>query len=190
MMRLEGEKIDLRVWQLNDLERFVHWQSAEHLWTRFDGPYYPLLAGDDLRKTVDALRENILNQSFPTPYMRLVISDKHKEDQLIGIVSASWVSIETAWLDFGIAIFDEAYWSQGVGYEALTLWSDYLFAQYPHIVRLGLRTWSGNHGMMRLAEKLGHQLEARFRQARIVNGTYYDGLAYGILRSEWEARQR
>jgi RimJ/RimL family protein N-acetyltransferase len=58
----------------------------------------------------------------------------------------------------------------------------------PHIVRLDLRTWSGNHGMMRLAEKLGYQQEARFRQARIVEGRYYDGLGYGILRAEWETQ--
>ena len=55
----------------------------------------------------------------------------------------------------------------------------------PDIVRLDLRTWSGNTGMMRLAEKLGYKLEAVFRKARIVEGTYYDGLGYGVLREEW-----
>lgn len=35
---------------------------------------------------------------------------------------------------------------------------------------LDLRTWSGNHGMMRLAEKLGFLQEACFRKARIVRG--------------------
>ena len=39
---------------------------------------------------------------------------------------------------------------------------------------------------MRLAEKLGYQEEARFRKARIVNGEYYDGIGFGILREEWE----
>jgi len=42
--------------------------------------------------------------------------------------------------------------------------------------------------MMRVAEKLGYQLEARFRHARIVNGRYYDGLGYGVLREEWARR--
>ena len=46
---------------------------------------------------------------------------------------------------------------------------------------------SGNHGMMRLAEKLGFLQEARFRKARIVRGEYYDGLGYGVLREEWRA---
>ena len=42
--------------------------------------------------------------------------------------------------------------------------------------------------MMRLAQKLGYREEARFRNARIVDGHYYDGMGYGILREEWAAR--
>jgi putative hydrolase of HD superfamily len=42
--------------------------------------------------------------------------------------------------------------------------------------------------MMRLAEKLGYQLEGRFRSARIVAGAYHDALGYGILREEWQAK--
>jgi len=53
-------------------------------------------------------------------------------------------------------------------------------------VRLDLRTWSGNRGMMRLAEKLGYAQEARFRRARLVTGAYYDGMGYGVLREEWQ----
>jgi putative hydrolase of HD superfamily len=39
--------------------------------------------------------------------------------------------------------------------------------------------------MMKLAEKVGFTLEARFRNARIVDGKYYDSIGYGILKSEW-----
>ncbi|MCP4426555.1 MAG: GNAT family N-acetyltransferase, partial [Chloroflexi bacterium] len=76
---------------------------------------------------------------------------------------------------------------RGIGYEALGLWCEYLWTAVPAIVRLDIRTWSGNIGMMRLAEKLGFKEEARFRDARIVNGDYYDGMGYGILREEWQA---
>lgn len=58
----------------------------------------------------------------------------------------------------------------------------------PELARLDRRTWSGNPGMQRLAEKPGYQLEARFRKARIVKGAFYDGLGYGVLREEWRAR--
>jgi len=39
--------------------------------------------------------------------------------------------------------------------------------------------------MIRLALKLGMIEEARFRNARIVLGNYYDSVSYGILREEW-----
>ena len=68
------------------------------------------------------------------------------------------------------------------------LWGDYLFGAMPDLARLDLRTWSGNAGMMRLAAKLGFQEEARFRKARIVQGVHYDGMGYGVLREEWQAR--
>jgi putative hydrolase of HD superfamily len=42
--------------------------------------------------------------------------------------------------------------------------------------------------MMKVAKKLGFTKEAVFRMARIVEGEYYDGLGYGILRTEWEER--
>jgi RimJ/RimL family protein N-acetyltransferase len=58
----------------------------------------------------------------------------------------------------------------------------------PELARLDLRTWSGNHGMMALARKLGFIEEARFRKARIVDGAYHDGLGYGIRREEWATR--
>jgi putative hydrolase of HD superfamily len=88
----------------------------------------------------------------------------------------------------GIVIYDPENWRQGHGYEALGLWSDHLFRELPTIPRLDLRTWSGNRGMMRLAEKLGYAQEARFRRARIVDGEYFDGIGYGVLREEWEER--
>jgi len=42
--------------------------------------------------------------------------------------------------------------------------------------------------MMKVGEKLGFTKEAVFRMARIVEGEYYDGLGYGILRTEWKER--
>lgn len=50
---------------------------------------------------------------------------------------------------------------------------------------MGLTTWSGNPGMMRLSEKLGMSQEARIRKVRYYKGTYYDSIKYGILRDEF-----
>ena len=40
--------------------------------------------------------------------------------------------------------------------------------------------------MMKVAERLGMKEEARIRQARMVDGKYFDAIKMGILRKEWE----
>jgi putative hydrolase of HD superfamily len=121
-----------------------------------------------------------------TPRQNLIIADR-LENRLLGQVSRYWISEKTHWLGAGIVIYNPALWGKGYGTEALALWTSYLFAAFPQIVRLDLQTWSGNLGMMRLATKLGYQLEGRFRKARSVNGAYYDALGYGIQREGWPA---
>jgi RimJ/RimL family protein N-acetyltransferase len=39
--------------------------------------------------------------------------------------------------------------------------------------------------MMRVAEKVGMQLEGRIRQVRVVNAKRYDSIRMGMLREEW-----
>ena len=159
--------------------------QPEHKWHDFDGPYYPQSTPEEVEKMIARRKEMIINDNFPSPRRNMVIADL-ATDRLIGMVSWYWQGEETNWLCVGISIFDPLHWSKGLGYEALGLWGDYLLRADSTLVRLGLATWSGNVGMMRLAEKLGYKVEARFRKARIVKGEYYDGMGYGVLREEWE----
>ena len=75
-------------------------------------------------------------------------------------------------------------WGKGYATEAIALWTKMVFAQLPDIWRIDMATWSGNVGMMKVAEKVGYTLEGRFRKARIVDNKYYDSLRYGILRED------
>ncbi len=185
MLVLQGSKITLRDWTAADLDPYAGWLAPGHEWQRLDGPYYPRPNADEIPAIIERIRAKIATADWQTPRGRLVIA---RDDRLIGMVSRYWISEETNWSAVGIVIYDPALWGQGIGYEALGLWSDYLFRVAPEWVRLDLRTWSGNTGMMRLALKLGYQEEARFRMARIVEGQYYDGMGYGVLRHEWLER--
>ena len=185
-MQITGNKISLRDWQVRDVEDFIAWQRAGHAWQDLDAPYYKDDPDDaELERRKEKHRAKIEGGNLPEPREQLVIA---RDDVLIGMVSSYWISQETNWRAVGIVIFNPAYWGKGYGYEALGLWSQYLFDHHPDFVRLDLRTWSGNVGMMRLAEKLGYQEEARFRMARLVDGQYYDGMGYGVLREEWQGR--
>ena len=184
--RLTAKKTVLRDWRLLDLKPWGEWLGPGHRWQDLDGPYYPKPTPQQIYKRLERTQEQITRSSLPEPRPHLVIAER-ASDKLIGRVSWHWESEETFWSQVGIVIFDDALWGQGHGFEALGLWSEYLFEHLADIVRLDLRTWSGNVGMMRLAEKTGYRLEATFRKARIVNGDYFDGLGYGVLREEWQA---
>lgn len=186
-MILQGQKILLRDFERDDLPILRHWLLPGHSWQEYDGPYYPLLSPEEITAHIEKIAVRIDESNWANPRQRLVIADE-ETGELLGQVSRYWISQETDWIAIGIVIYSPEHWGSGRGYEALGLWSDYLFQEMPQIVRLDLRTWSGNQGMMRLAEKLGYQLEARFRRARIVKGQYYDGLGYGVLREEWQGR--
>lgn len=185
MLRIEGKQIVIRDWILEDLSVYEYWQTKDLEWKKWNGPYYPLVSAEELQQELKKRRENILQKNFSNPRQFLVIADKNSNN-FLGTVSWYWQSKETNWLSNGIVIHDTKHRSKGIGFEALGLWNQYLFDNMPDIVRLDLRTWSGNLKMMRLAEKLGYTLEARFRKARIVEGEYFDSIGYGILREEWE----
>ncbi|GEO28112.1 acetyltransferase [Alicyclobacillus acidoterrestris] len=144
-------------------------------WKKWDAPYYEhrALAWEDYLETW----KNRVNQDD-----RWVIEVGSK---VIGTVSYYWEHKPSNWLEMGIGIYDHHYWSGGCGTKALSLWIDHLFDTLP-LVRVGFATWSGNHRMIRVGEKLGMQLEGRLRKCRYYNGTYYDSIRMGLLREEWE----
>ena len=180
-------KIKLRDWLEKDLELYRFWYTGDKAWKKFDGPYYQKPTPAEVEETINTLKLKIISNNWDTPRQRMVIATE-TDDQLIGTVSWYWQSQETNWKSIGIVIYDENYWSGGIGSQALQLWVNYLFENCSDIVRLDLRTWSGNERMMNLGKKLGFKEEARFRKARIVDGVYFDSIGMGLLREEWERR--
>ena len=183
-MDIQGQKIIIRDWEIADLEEWKNWQNPGHEWLKTDGPYFAPLSSEEISNRAKKLQKSIQQNDWPTPRKKLVIC-KTESNKLIGAVSCYWESEATHWLSLGISIFDPIHWRKGLGFEALGLWTDYIFENLPDMVRLGFGTWSGNKGMIRLGEKLGFKQEACIRKARIVNGEYYDSIAYGILKEEW-----
>ncbi len=184
-LMLKNNKIILRDWQLTDLDAYQQWNTGQHLWMDYNGPYYATMTEAEVAQTIERKTANIISGEWETPRTNLVIADVNT-DVFIGVVSWYWQSEETNWMSIGIVIYDDKQWGKGIGKIATALWVDYLFANIPEIVRLGMRTWSGHIGMMKVAEQLGFKEEARFRKARIVKGKYYDSIGLGILREEWE----
>lgn len=175
-------KIILRPMQLGDLEHYFELKHPDRLFHQLNGPYFKKGTAEELRTRIDFLKEKL--QNGVTPPNSKSIADA-STNQLIGEVSHYWHSKETNWMEIGITIFNENYWGMGIGKQALPLWINECFEKHPELVRIGLTTWSGNIGMVKLSKAIGLKQEACFRKARIVNGQYYDSVSYGILKEEW-----
>ena len=179
--------IRLRKIKEQDLETYGYWKDPIHQYHQLNGPYFKKASEEEIEIEIQHLKKEFARgNEDPLPRIR-VITDSGNE--LIGEVSWYWKSEETYWLEVGVVIFNPECWKKGIGYQALTLWIEEVFRKRKEIVRLGLTTWSGNAGMMKLAEKIGMKKEAVYRKARMLNGHYYDSVSYGILREEWNHYQ-
>lgn len=174
----ENTKIELRTILEKDL--FSIWKIAyndNQEWMKYDGPYFE----DPIYE-----EQEFVNQIGPKYYLhkdtRLAII---KNSEIVGIVNAHFEDGKLKkWLEFGIVIYDDNLWGQGVGFETLKLFITYLFDEFKDIRRTGFTTWSGNDGM-KLGDKLGLKKEAQIREVRYWDNKYWDSIKYGILRDEW-----
>lgn len=182
------KSIVIRNIELSDLEAYYQWNLPTREFHKYNGPYFGKLSEAELRLYVEELRDKLNRGNQDAFGQKKIIADA-ETNEIIGTVNWYWKSIETLWMEIGIVIFNEDYWGKGIGFVALEKWTSEIFETHKELVRLGLTTWSGNHRMMNLAEKLSYTCEAVYRKARLVNGAYYDSISYGILREEWENRK-
>ncbi len=175
--------IKLRKLNLADLDVYYELNKPSRKHHDFNGPYFERESEEELLNRIETFKNALIEGTYESNCLMIANS---KTDELIGQVSWYWKSKETNWMEIGIVIFNEDYWGKAIGFTALKMWINMLFTQHDEIVRIGLTTWSGNIGMIKLSQKLGLKLEAKYKKARIVNGIYYDSVSYGILRDEWE----
>ncbi|QFT90013.1 Spermidine N(1)-acetyltransferase [Bacillus sp. THAF10] len=159
---------------LSKLWELIYKEDAPE-WKKWDAPYFP-------------------HKSIPLEqFMKTAPTWVGKENMWVitvdgvvrGIVSYYFEDEQSVWLELGIVIHESQNWNRGIGTRSLKLWLNHIFNSLP-LVRVGLTTWSGNHRMIRVGEKLGMQMEARIRKVRFYEGNYYDSIRMGILREEWE----
>lgn len=177
-MQVEGKTI-IRKAKDQDLNYLWELISDNHEWKRYDGPYFERkeMSFSLFRSTKFACLLQGINS-------QIIESDGNA----VGTVSCYWECEATRWLEAGLTIYSENCWGKGIGSKALRLWTTHLFNHY-EIERVGITTWSGNHGMIKCAEKAGMKLEGRMRKCRYYQGVYYDSMRYGIIRDEWSAQR-
>jgi RimJ/RimL family protein N-acetyltransferase len=179
MIGIIGKKVMLIEATKEDIDELYFWkyEEKEQEAKKWNGPYI-----HEEKKSKEEYQKVWAQEIFPDLPASLVIK---ADGKAIGSASSYWVDRNTNWLETGIVIYDKQLWNGGYGSEAYKLWIDFLFTS-TDLHRLGMSTWSGNKRMVKVAEKIGMKEEARIREARTVNGEYFDAIKMGILRNEWE----
>nr|AUN37559.1 GNAT family acetyltransferase [uncultured bacterium] len=108
-------------------------------------------------------------------------------DDMIGYVDISGIQWThgTGWLTIGIG--NPAHRNKGFGTEAMHLTLRFAFSEL-NLHRLQLTVFSYNEGAIHLYEGLGFTREGAYREHLLRDGKRYDMLLYGMLASEWRAR--
>lgn len=187
-MEIKYQDVILRDFRESDIEDEIRWMNIDTAWMKADTPWEEFEPSDP-----DELRQIWMDniQNMPPDALRwrleIEVDGKH-----IGFVSAYFVDENFEWISFmdvkedtkvhralGIEICEPDYWCRGIGAKALSA-----FMQY-HSEHGGsdyvLETWSGNHRMVKCAEKLGFTVCKRDVGIREVNGEKYDAITM-ILR--------
>jgi RimJ/RimL family protein N-acetyltransferase/ribosomal protein S18 acetylase RimI-like enzyme len=180
---IRGDQVNLRDRRMDDFEDYRRWLSPGQAWQRWDAPWEGVAPLDEGARQHWGER---LAEPPPEPRTRLEIETV--DGRHIGWVTSYWTSKETRWCDCGIVICEDDTWGRGLGREAFALWVDYLVTAHD-LPRIGMGTWSSNLRMMRVAARVGMREEARFADARVVEGRRYDAVRWGVTRAEWERYQ-
>ncbi len=175
---IQGKKVQLRALEREDLEFMHRIQNDDEVmsWARFRPDH--MVSREALQKEYDAeiKGEETLRRTF------LVID--RRSGKAAGWCSLRWWRPFSTSADFGIAL-DRSFRGEGLGTEVLELLTRLAFEQY-NMHKVELFTRSDNRAMIRAAEKNGFKVEGKSRESLYFNGKYHDGVAMGVLRSDFE----
>jgi RimJ/RimL family protein N-acetyltransferase len=111
------------------------------------------------------------------------------DDQPIGLVDLSgfnW-SARSAWV--GIGLGERDFWGKGYGTDAMQVILRYAFEEL-NLNRVNLDVFEYNERAKKSYLKCGFVEEGRTRKAMTRDGKRWDIIYMGILRSEWEERNK
>ncbi|MFN8374195.1 MAG: GNAT family protein [Anaerolineae bacterium] len=110
------------------------------------------------------------------------------DERFMGFIDLSGIlwTQGVAWLGIGIG---PEFQGQGYGGEALQLVLAFAFREL-NLHRIQLTVFAYNERATALYEKLGFVREGVFREALNRDGQRFDMLLYGMLRHEWQARNK
>lgn len=172
---LDGELVRLRALESTDLERLYAWINDREL-TRYLTARYPVSMAEEERWLKDIPANSLAG-------VQLAIETKDRVH--IGSLGLHRVSAEDRNAHLGIMIGDKAYWSNGHGTDAIVTLLRFSFGEM-NLHKVSLHVFDFNGRALACYKKCGFQEEARLRQHYFGEGRYWDVIAMGLLREEFE----
>lgn len=170
---IQGTKIRLRALEKEDLPRFVGWMNDPET-QRFMAVRYPL----------SMTEEETWWQRYQERVNDHIFAIETEDGTYIGNVGLHNVEAENRRAGLGIMIGHKDYWGRGYGTDAIRALLGWAFG-YLNLHRVYLTVYDYNQRAIRSYEKCGFQHEGTMRQARYIDGHYYDELMMGILKDEF-----
>ena len=174
---IRGTKTCLRALEQDDLPHFVRWINDPET-RRFMAIRFPLSMTEE---------ENWW-ESFISRQGDYIFAIEANDGRYIGNIGLHDIERENRRAMLGIIIGDKAYWGQGYGTDAIRAMVDWAFG-YLNLNRISLTVYAYNERAIGCYLKCGFRHEGAMRQARYVDGQYYDELMMGILRDEFLERR-
>ena len=109
-------------------------------------------------------------------------------DVVIGTTTIGAWEREHRRAELGFAL-QRAYWGRGYGAEAARATIDFGFRRM-NLHRFEADADPRNDASLAILKRLGFREEGRYRERYLVEGEAQDGVIFGLLRSEWLARNR
>jgi RimJ/RimL family protein N-acetyltransferase len=186
---LEGILVDLVVQDKTYFELQHKWRNNESQFWGSGGDREPVTHAELERRRQWWLEHGGENNPHRGAYFGVQTKpDAPEPSKPIGFMSINWMNPTHRWGVLGAVIGEPEYWGGGYGTDGVLLLVDYAFDWFD-FHRVWLMTTSVNKRVFRQMEKLGFTLEARRRNAALLDGEWHDWVYFGMLRTEWPGRE-
>lgn len=172
--RLEGERIYLSPMDMDDAASYIRWLNDAHT-------FVFLQANGQLFNKINEEQfiTGVMERGEPHFSVRLRENNRHIGG--CGLINVDWVNRRG---ELGIMIGETDCRSQGYGQEAIMLLLDHAFFIL-NLNSVSLIHYEYNQRATRCYNRCGFKQAGRLRQARYINGQFYDIVLMDILAGDY-----
>lgn len=130
--------------------------------------------------------EHVAAEQTTDLVLAIVARDTDAHVGTVGLHRIDWINRSA---EFGIVIGERDHWGKGIGGEATRLIVAHGFDRL-NLNRIWLGVFAEHEAAVRLYERVGFQVEGRFRAAILREGRQHDQLIMGLLAADFRDAER